>query len=405
MLTPEGLSARLTDAGLRVQRLLRTKAARIEANGDHVRAEAFAGVLRVAGGIELEIAPKFLGYEAENWREDFFCIVTLTHFGRLLPADALLASRGKRGDLATLAGRAVVEMFWANHRRPIRTYRTSTQLDYSLDGDTDPEDLILPSIDGFAVSGLTLAGINPFNATIQDAARVLLREVRDGDTRKQLERVIQCLGKQLPDREVGRRRVLPSRARRWQALYDLSCDILAGFGVRFGENESVAPGFLVDTWRAWQDLVGMALRIALPGTPVYSQREYQLGIREGITESRPAMVFPDFVLDSSVSTLVDAKYKGRFDDARYSVSEADLYEALAFLEAAAASQVVLLYPAIPSPDAAAAPGTCKQFERIVVGSRTVLGISVEVRGISQENGLAEFAANIGDWFRGNQAQQ
>jgi hypothetical protein len=398
------LAARLTDAGSRVQRLLRNRKPRIEVARDSVRVEAFAGILRIAGGLELEIAPKFLGADADSWREDFFCVATLTHFGRLLPAEALLADRGRRGDLATLAARALAEMFWENHRRPLRVYRTISHTEFSADGDVAPESFLMPSMDGFEGSSLSLVKDNAFNATIQQAARVLLTEVLDADARKQLERIVVWLGNQSNVRDIGRRRILPSRARRWQGLYDLCCEILDGFGVRFGENESIAPGFLIDTWRAWQDLVTIGVRIGLHGAAVHAQREYQLGSREMAGDQRTATVVPDLVIDSTLRVIVDAKYKGRFEDSRDSVSEADLYEALAFLEAAPANDAVLFYPAIPVVGVSPMPpGTCRQFETIVVGRRCVVGVEVEVRGISKTRGLATFSANIGEWLRRNYA--
>jgi hypothetical protein len=81
------------------------------------------------------------------------------------------------------------------------------------------------------------------------------------------------------------------------------------------------------------------------------------------------------------------------------VSEADLYETLAFLEATGAETAVLIYPMIPQSGKADPPGTCGEFERVTVGSRTVIAVEVGVRGISNEHGLAMFASNIAAWFR------
>lgn len=344
-------------------------------------------------------APKFLGSADPTWREDFFAIATLTHFGRLLPAEALQAQRGRQDDLATLAARALVEMVHENRRRPLRTYRGTRALEFSGDGEIDPESLLLPETDGFRLARFTLTGQNSFNATLQAAANALLPEVKDADTRKSLERVARQFGTQVPGQDVGRRRVLPGRSRSWQAAYDISCDVLEGFGVRYGSGARIAPGYLLDTWRAWQDLMGIGLRLALVGFSVRSQATHQIGWRtfEGVRQK--ATVTPDFVAETSPPLVIDAKYKGRADYGRPAISEDDLYEALAFLEAVGVPRAVLLYPAIPRPSAQAAEtGICRTFERIEVSSREVLGVEVEVRGIARPGGLDKLGRGMRKWF-------
>lgn len=399
----DALVARMISAEGRVQTILQSRKPRIAFQEDRIRPEAFAGLIRLDGGLELEVAPKFIG-DADSWREDFFCIATLSHFGRMLPAEAMPATRGPRGDLATLAGRALVELYWQNRRRPLRTYRSHTITEYSADGEIDAEALLFPSEDGYATTRYSLTRQNDYNATLQRAAELLLPEVTDGDTSKQLERVVHQLGHQLPGRHVGRHRVLPGRARRWQPAHDLACDVLAGFGVRFGEANTRAPGFLVDTWRAWQDLVTLAIRIGLPNAKPVAQAPFRLGERVFGTARRSVNAIPDIVLGIPKMVVIDAKYKGRSDEGHQGISESDLYEALAFLEATVSEVAVLAYPAIPhAADTAAterpAPGTCKEIERVTIGARTIIAIGLEVRGISGHHGLQHFSSNVASWFR------
>ena len=397
--SPAALLEHLARATPRIQAALGSRNVRLDIDADHVRAEGFAGLLRLTAGIELEVAPKFLGTADLTWREDFFAIATLTRFGRLLPAEALHARRGRQDDLATLAARALVEMVNENRRRPLRTYRRSRTIEFSGDGEVDPESLLLPAPDGFQLEHYTLTRQNSFNATIQAAATALIPDVKDAETRLCLERVARQFGAQATGPDVGRQRLLPGRSRSWQAVYDLSCDVLEGFGVRYGTGASIAPGYLLDTWRAWQDLMGMGLRLALAGILVRSQASHRLGWRSREGVGRPATVTPDFLVGSSPPVVVDAKYKGRADRGRSAIREGDLYEALAFLEAVGAARAVLLYPAIiRGATPATGPGSCHTFERIEVSSREVIGVEVEVRGISKPGGLDKLGRGLRKWF-------
>lgn len=395
----EQLESLVSRAQVRVRAMLRSRSPRLECDDDVVRAEGFAGLLRISPILELEVCPKFLGPETESWREDFFSLTTLSRFGRLLSSDALHSSRGQVADLATLVARALVELTGRHRRRPLRTYRQQTWREFSGDGRLEPEDLITPEADGFAVQGLRLTRDNPFNATIKAAALALSPEVRDGDTRRQLERLARGLGPQSSTaRQVGRRRVLPSRTRHWQDSYDLACDVLEGFGIRYGNQASLAPGYLLDTWRAWEDLVELGLRSALQGVSIQSQAGHRLGARCGERGAGPVHVYPDLVVRANPAVVVDAKYKGRPARAQR-IDEDDLYEALAFLKAVGATSAVLMYPATPPGGIPPVVGRCRVFETICVGVNRIRGVEVEVAGLSQAGGFAAFAAGMGAWFQ------
>ncbi|MEO1247828.1 MAG: restriction endonuclease, partial [Pseudomonadota bacterium] len=324
--------------------------------GESVRAFDMAGLLRVAPGIEIEISPKFLGLDSDNsrWREDFFFIATLSRHGRLLNAEQLRASPGDRGDLHTLVARAMTGMFWSNYRRPLRSYRPAEFEDFSLDGDVDAVDVLQPTEDGFRQTSMAFDRQNVFNGTILTAARQLLVNLRDPIAIAQLERMIAALA---PQRSVGRimrKSRLPSRSKRWQPLFDLSVDVINGFGLTYKTGSARAPGYILNTWRVWEDLLGVALRVGLGSNRVQSQLPRAIGTRRkyeqgALGPATTANVTPDLIVLSApqgeASFIVDAKYKGHVERGRNRISEADVYEALAFARATGCDTVILAYPA------------------------------------------------------------
>lgn len=400
-LAPSRIVEWLQAAGDRAALSLKFTNTPLQIAGQRAQAADFAGLLRVAPAIELEIAPKFLGSLSAGWREDFFFLAMLSRHGRLLSGDRLRAVSSANTDLATLVARALVQMYWDNHRRPIRTYRRSVETQFVIEGEVDPEDLRLPSDDGFAQTLIRYDRSNPYNAAIGAACADLHPEVQDADVRASLERIMQSLGAQAPIRSLRPMR-LPSRSRAWQPTYELALDVLRGFGLAYDDGKALAPGFVLSTWQVWEDLVTISLRAHLGSQAVAAQKGIQLGHRQRKFEGdwssqRSVVVTPDLRIDGSKAgfgeLLVDAKYKGRWHQGRQRVAEADVYEAMAFAKAANANRIVLVYPktahAPPVP-----VGTAATFERVDVEGLTIWGVEVEVRGISQRAGLKTFALGL-----------
>lgn len=369
---------------------------RIEAKG--ARAIDFAGILRIAPALELEVAPKFLGLDDSDagWREDFFFLSTLSRHGRLLGAEHLNASGGAPRDLATLVARAMTGMYGAQKRRPLRSYHKVREEDFYIEGDPDPVDLLFPTPDGFSQELTRFDRRNGWNADIVAAAKALLLEVRDPAAASALVRLIEDLSPQ--SAPANRRKPLPARQRAWKPLHELSVDVLGGLGVNYKQGQAHAPGYLVKTWRAWEDLLTVAAKLAFGRAAVASQSGYALGAR-----SRPGRgavttlaVYPDCVIEAEAERprmLLDAKYKGHVEKGALRISEADIYEALAFARATGCERVVLAYPA--QPDRAAQPaGSCSVFERVQVETVQIIGMQVECRGISRAGGLQLFAAHL-----------
>lgn len=395
---PERIRQLLLNAGNRIGRILRLPENPLAVRAGGVRACDFAGLVRVSPRFELEVAPKFLDSSSVRWREDFFYLAMLSRHGRLLASDRLCAAPGARDDLATLIARSMIGMFQDNKRRPLRTYRRSRVTDFNLDGDVEAEELWLPSPEGYTQHVLTFDCKNQYNAAMLAAIQSLTAEVRQPETRRLLLRIIELLSPQ-DSRNRGFKPLVPNRSRRWQPLYELAQDVLSGFGLKYGKSTLRAPGFVLHTWRVWEDSIALALRLGMGTQNALSQKGVQLGSRTSFhpTEGREVAVTvtPDVTVfrESEIDYLVDAKYKGRVSDTRFRISEGDLYESLAFAEAAGCDMVVLAYPAVASLSCQRELGVVRLMEKVCVGGKIVAAVDIEVRGISRLGGLREFAAN------------
>lgn len=386
----------LLRAGDRVRGILGLESVPLTINADRFQFQNVAGLLVLASGLELEIAPKFLG-SVPGWREDFFLLAMLSHHGRLLDNEGLKSSARANSDLATLIGRSLIEMYWKNQRRPLRTYRRLRQSEFAIEGDFDPEDLSVPTEEGFPQSVTSFTHENPYNAVIRAAATGLAPIVPDVETRGHLERLAQHLPyQQRPSRLQDRR--LPSRARAWQPAFDLSLDILRGLGGAYDPKNALAPGYVMQTWQVWEQLVSLSLRNALLPKNVLLQSPNRLGTRTQDGSVRVLNVVPDAIVKTGENSgsrhvIVDAKYKGRVDRSTTSISNADIYESLAFSRATGISEVVLVYPmpADRTPSHGAVVGHATEFSRAVADGVLIRAVELSVCGISGRRGLKLFA--------------
>lgn len=386
-------------AGQRAARNLGLNTNPITTDDDGVRAIDIAGMIRLAPSLELEITPKFLGLDEYHprWREDFFFLANMSRHGRLLASERLRASGGAPRDLAALVARSLAGMYWENRRNPLRSYRRQYENEFYFDGEIDPFDICLPEPDGFRQEVVRYGRRNQFNASIRGAAKELLPEVSNPEAVSGLVRLIEDLPEQGPPIPTRAKR-LPGRSRRWQPVVDLSNDVLRGLGVSFKEGFASAPGYVIRTWRIWEDLLVIAMRLAYGRDVVRSQKEHALGTRYrpilGLTT--PLNVYPDLTvasIEGHPPFVIDAKYKTNAEKDRLRVAEADVYEALAFCTATGCDTVILAYPAMPSKENREV-GTTTIFERLDVGKRRVYGVQIEVRGISKRSGLKIFSSNL-----------
>ncbi len=158
----------ILEAGNRAASSLRLNYNPISVDAKGARAIDFAGLIRLAPSLELEVAPKFLGLDDTDaaWREDFFFLSTLSRHGHLLASERLSASGGAPRDLSTLVARSITSMYEARKRRPLRSYRRVREADFFIDGDPDPVELIFPSPDGFEQELIRFDRRNGWNADI-----------------------------------------------------------------------------------------------------------------------------------------------------------------------------------------------------------------------------------------------
>ena len=388
----------LMEAGNRASSSLRLNYNPISLDANGARAIDFAGLIRLAPSLELEVAPKFLGLDDTDaaWREDFFFLSTLSRHGRLLASERLSASGGTQRDLSTLVARSITSMYEARKRRPLRSYRSVREADFFIDGDPDPVDLIFPSPDGFEQDLIRFDCQNGWNSDIVAAAKLLLPEVSDPSAVSSLVRLIEDLSPQRAP--ANRRKPIPARHRAWKPLHELSIDVLGGLGLNYKQGLAQAPGYLVDTWRVWEDLLTVAARLGFGRSAVVPQRGHPLGTKTKISTGvvSKLSVYPDCMIEADgirPRMLLDAKYKGHVEKGQIRIAESDIYEALAFARATNCNNVVLGYPASPG-DKPKPVGTCVMFEKVQVDAVQIIGVQIESRLISKVGALRMFAANM-----------
>jgi len=397
----ESLRNLLLSAGERTATKLGFLSNPLKVTGTEIKAVDFAGMIRAGDLLELEVVPKFLDASASAWREDFFFLSMISRHGHILHRDKLGALTAASSDLTTLIAQCLAVMFLQHSRRPIRTYRKHVETDFLLEGEVDEIDLLTPDSGGFRQNVVRYSRDNPYNRLLLEAAKSVLPSIRENVTRTSIERMISMLGKQ-ESRVPQRYQRLPSRARHWQSTTELARDILDGLGTNYGAGRTLAPGFVIDTWRLWEDVLEIGSRALPSGFRVHSQKGCSLGKRQqrvGATwgSPHPFDAVPDFLVEGTempASMIVDAKYKGRFSDTARRVSEADVYEALAFSEAHGIPRVLLLYPRSGSL-ARSRVGSQELFEKITIGNTQIWAADTEIRGIASGGSLGEFAQNLG----------
>jgi 5-methylcytosine-specific restriction enzyme subunit McrC len=394
---PEELRALLTRVAGRAAATIRLEGA-VQFREDTFRFVGLAGVLRIAPGLQLEIAPKFLDKDAAGWRGDFFALANLVKYGRILPQEAISASISEGASLSDLVGRAVVHLFDRHGRSPAREYRRREWVEFDVDGEVDPESLVLVTEDGFIQEGLVFDRANPTNRVLADAMQILTPQVGDPDLRRQLINRRLKLGDQTKERLAFRRR-LPGRQRAWQDLYDLSWDILRGFGTEYARTVQQAgrlPGYLVRTEDAWENLLLLAVRAGYRKYRV-TKRPYRLGARFRSGQVRVVLVTPDVsITDGDARRVLDAKYKTPDKNTDAWLGASDLYETLAFATASQVGRVVVLYPTKPALGFETEPGTGELRERVVVNGVEVIALTVSLGGLGQPRGFIKLSRNLVD---------
>ena len=378
----------------------------IEYQRDSFRFVKVAGILALNRSLRIEIVPKFLRIDSPKWREDFLWIAAQTHFGSLFRNFLLPLSTRKDANLFEIIAHTWLDHFERNQRAFIRNYVHTEWEDFAIDGDVDEEDLFYPSPNGFGQSGLRLSASNTYNRLLAEAARHLRSQVSSPDSLLRLDRAFTRLGRAIgsaPPRHTSPR--VLSRHQRWLPLLELSRLVVDSktFGYS-GSGQASLPSYILRTHEAWEVLVRLACRRAHPGDSVQKVR-FPLGFRQSGRGTARLNVIPDVTIGISEGpvVLVDAKYKtalGFENETSRSavVSNADIYESLAFMRAAKGDVIHLVYP--DARDVFQDPQVDQPLEVVSVGEQRIFALSAGVTGISQSKGFQKFALNVRDVLSG-----
>jgi len=392
--SPDELRRLLRDRGDRVRQEFRLGENPFSIDHAGVQTRGVAGVLRIATGMELEIAPKCLDVTDSSWREDFLVLAVLTRLGRVLGRERVAASlREQNRDVVTLLAAAFLDEYERLSPIPIREYKRSAWIEPSLDGEIDYAEVWEPRAEGFAQVGPRFTNVNSYMSTIAEAAVTLASATADRGIGERLRRPFRALPTPM---FASHQRKVPGRYARWQYLYDLALAVLDGFGLQLRPDGLLrGPGFAVNTERGWEDLISFAMMAQ--GTTLRAKLKPRstLGTRRQGTQ--PVYTYPDIVLrpaSSNLPIVVDAKYKGTAVAPIRQVGSADLYEAIAFLESLDARTALLIYPGTRGGDSASACGALSVFDEVVTGKRTVIGATVDIHGLGARDGLMHFANRL-----------
>ena len=391
----DSLHRLFVESSRRYRRELRLRSEPFTVAYEKVRTLGIAGVVRLAPGVEIEIAPKCFDQSSPEWRDDFLVVAATTRLGRLMRREQVKARRrSPHSDVLSLLAAIFLEDLERLIHVPIREYKRSVWISPNLDGELDYAEAWEVRSEGFIQIGPNLSTNNEFMGVIGAAATSLADASSDRAVGQQLRRLVSGI----PSVVRGRiRDKVPGRYARWQRLYDLAMDVHSGLGIRLGPSGALrVPGFVLNTEKGWEDLLTLALTgqgnlLRAKGKPAN-----RIGIRN--PGSRGVFTYPDIVLTPSLlqrSIVVDAKYKGTSATPLNSISTNDLYEALAFLTAQKSNIAMLIYPACNLLSTDEKTGTVTQFDEVIIDSHHIIGVTVNTRGIGRTHGLEEFGRRLG----------
>lgn len=359
-------------------------------NRDRFTYGRIAGIFSITEQLEIEVIPKFMNGN-EAWRVDFLLLLARTRWGVLAERQMVSTTKSRERGISDSLAIVFLTIFDKVSHVPIRTYRRQLLQQFEIEGELDEETVLLPDKDGFLQTITEFSRINDYNAVIVAAAQILSQSVSDFDLRTRLDRAVYQLGPQngLP---ATIPRAVPSRFRNWSDLFGLSIDILDGYGIDYvNQGEIMSPGFVVRTSDAWEEFIRQALVTGMKGCDVAFQEKHPFARRDNST----VRVRPDYTIRTmdGRSLLVDAKYK--YNDAnRKTISNADIYEGWAFMEAAGIHKLVLLYPYAGSDMSNA----IEQFQNVTDDDKLIVGVRVnpEMAGFK---GLAHFAETLAEYIK------
>lgn len=394
---PENIWPLIERANKVIQQTLREKRNTLLITDTKLRAFGIAGTIRLSKDIELEIIPKILNDQSKSdWKESLFLLSALSKYGDIITSEHIHSSTAYKDSLYDIAGRILIREYTAHRRKPIRQYRREQFNDFSIDGEINFELVFERNSDGIPQERVSFDKINTYNATIQQAMRIVLPYVKDISIRQTLDRSIQELGKQ--SATAKRRLKIPARNREWGDICNLAFDIVSGMGSTLEEGEIMSPGFIVDTWRIWEWLITVAFRIGFGSKlRIIPQATIPWGQKNTSGKTTKINVFPDVAIYDSADSaeplfLVDAKYKILSDENSFDIDRGDLYEAFAFCHATGAKKMFLAYPAVAN--GAAESGSVESISNYEISDVTISVIKVAFGSITKQGDIAAFCRKL-----------
>ncbi len=394
---PESIRPLIEKANKVIQKALRTSRNALVFSDGKLRALGIAGTMRLSKDLELEIVPKMLDDQGENdWKESLFLLAALSKYGNIITSEHIHSSTAYKDSLYDIAGRVLAREYSSHRRKPIRQYRRERFLDFSVDGEIDFDRAFEKNPDGIPQEQVSFDKINPYNATIKKAMTIVLPYVKEASIRQTLDRAIQELG---PQSTVGtKRKNVPARNREWTEVYNLAFDIISGMGSSLENGEVMSPSFIVDTWRIWEWLITVALRVGLGNTMrVIPQATVPWGKKKANGRSSGVTVFPDVAIYNYTDSerpvfLVDAKYKVLSDGYSTDVDRADLYESFAFCHATGAKRLFLAYPAVAQTDTDS--GKVSVVTKYEIDDVVITAVKVAFGSITKQGDITAFCRKL-----------
>jgi len=359
-----------------------------ETKGTMFRFAGICGLLALDANRWIEIVPKFIDESNQDWREDFLWIVGKTSSNGINYAASIHSSSTKKTSLYDLVAKIWCDEFEKNERKLIRKYRQQSWRSFNLDGEIQEDLTDVASEDGFLQRGLVLTHKNPFNSLLREAAEVLLRKAASPQVSQRLAKAAERLGRRDSKFVLSSVPELPARNTSWESCMNLSKVVLSSDTIGYGKPEGMSmPSFIVKTHVTWEQITRQLCRSVFVGSTV-TKSSYDFGVRSkpgakegGLTVTPDISVY----LANGARLLFDAKYKPGGQHGAVSVSNADIYESLAFMEATQCPDICLIYP---SPERVDTPRQLFVTETVRVGKRSIKAVLLGVSGISQPNGWA-----------------
>lgn len=380
-----------------IQRSLRIKREALIISDGKLRALGIAGTIRLSKDVELEIVPKMLNdSDNSDWRESLFLLAALSKYGNIITSEHIHSSTAYKDSLYDIAGRVLAREYSNNRRKPIRQYRRERFYGFDIDGEIDFDTVFEKNPDGIPQMRVSFDKINSYNATIQSAMRIVLPYVKDSSTRQIIMRAVQELSKQsvVPQNRLR----VPARNKEWAEIYNLSYDIVSGMGSSLENGEIMSPSFIVDTWRIWEWLITIAMKIGLGGGfRTVPQATTAWGVKRINEKTYKVNVFPDVAVfnrgDSAEPFfLVDAKYKVLPDDGIVEIDRLDLYEAFVFCHATGVKKLFLAYPAVADDDHES--GSVSLMSDYEIDDITISVIKVAFGSITKQGDITSFCRKM-----------